>query len=140
MKYLFLCILVLLAGCSLFKPKPKVILPDPAILSAEIDDPMAPKPHSINEEKPPLKVMVSDGTSFESAILITGARARLEKLTAQHEVITNELGTEGTDWEIINNNTEQREKKHYDIIDVRLKKDDSQRSFYFDTTDFYENI
>lgn len=140
MKHLILCTLILLCGCSRFRPKPVVILPDPEVVSAEVNDPMAPSSLEIEEEKPKLEVAASDGNSFELAVVITGARGRLEKLTVQHDYLTERLGTEGTDWEITDEKTERVGAKHYDIITIRLLKENSERSFYFDTTDFYENI
>jgi hypothetical protein len=140
MRFLILCPLILLSGCSYFKAKPVVILPDPEIVSAEIDDPMAPSVSVTEEEKPELNVVATDGNSYASAIVITGARGRLEKLTAQQDILTERLGAEGTDWEITGEKTERVGAKQYDIITIRLLKDDSERSFYFDTTDFYQNI
>jgi hypothetical protein len=139
MKYLIFCSIVLLSGCSYFRSKPVVILPDPEIVSAEVDDPMAPSLREA-EEKPELKVVKTEGDSYDSAILVTGARGRLEKLTVQQDILTERLGTEGTDWEITDEKTERAGSKQYDIITIRLLKDDSTRTFYFDTTDFYENI
>ena len=140
MKYLLLIACIVIAGCS--QPPAltgKAELPDPAVISAEIRDPMAPDQYN-DPSTPPLSVSGGDGSSFDQAIVIVGARGRLILLKTQADAISKLFGPQEEAWKITSKQPERQNKTCYELLHISLTKDGSVHTIYFDVTDYMENL
>lgn len=83
-------------------------------------------------------VMYNDniGDSLENAVVIHGASNSGEGIIAENQYLSEKFGQRGLDWNKKGQSLIDKEDKYYDIIDIELK-DGTNKTVYFDITEFY---
>ncbi len=87
-----------------------------------------------------------DGTSFENAIIITGAENSRNGIAAEYEYVAKKLGAKSVDWKpggqgqtTLNDENKKNDEKNkkYDVLNFQNVLNNETLTFYFDITDFY---
>lgn len=76
-----------------------------------------------------------DGYSMDRAIIIN-ANTTARGITAEYDFITSKCGQKDLDWTFESQMAMRSNGRNYDYIKVKLKNED-EKSFYFDITQFY---
>ncbi len=77
-----------------------------------------------------------DGSSFTSAIVITGASGEADGVPSEYFYISQRHGVGGRDWKPAMQALHERNGRHFDIVTVSIIGEWSNRQYYFDISEF----
>ena len=80
----------------------------------------------------PIKFGGGDGSSFESAVLIQGAKDEKEGIAAEHQYLSSHFGS----WSLRRQSLVSQKARLYDVMDI-TEKNGTERSVLFDITEFF---
>ena len=153
--FLALFLLLGIFGCSTKKvPPADLITPDQD--SAELFDPMNPSAFAVDGESnayqsqnisskdgltPDVEEIsvTGSGASLSEPAVIKGVYSRLGKMDAENDFISEKLGKEGRDWKTKSVSSQNVGTRKCEIITVENIKEQSERSFYFDITEYSDS-
>ena len=78
-----------------------------------------------------------DGKSFETAIVITGAKTAPIGVNAEYDYVALKLGVENIDWKLIQQSLFNDENGNYDVLEVETKEG-TIKTFYFNIAEFFD--
>ncbi len=84
-----------------------------------------------------IKYSNHDGKSFETAIIITGAKSAPIGIEAEYDYVASKLGKEGENWELIQQSLFHHEDGDYDVLEV-LTEEGEEKTYYFNITEFFD--
>ena len=90
---------------------------------------------SEEQEKPP-KVFYKggDGNSYETAVVIDGAKNHRTGVEAEHTFISRTHGEKDKAWRIVSQSLSKEENRTYDIVEIELIGTGVRQYYYFDLT------
>ena len=75
-----------------------------------------------------------NGDSYETAVIIKGARKQSEGLEAEYSYLSRLHGEKDKTWRIHGQSIFREEKRVYDVIEIELIPSNEKRIYYFDVT------
>jgi len=78
-----------------------------------------------------------DGHSYEAAVVIVGAAAEPEGVTAEYFYISRKHGVQGRDWRPIMQALSEHGGRRFDVLTVSVASEWGDRVYYFDISDFF---
>ena len=85
------------------------------------------------------KITGGDGASIENALIVTAVDTN-DGVSAEKKYIESQCGKWYVDFTVDLQMQIDHQGRHYDLIYVKMKKDDSKREFWFDVTSFFGKL
>lgn len=87
-------------------------------------------------KKPKIEYSNHDGQTFETAIIITGARTAPVGIDAEYKYVTSKLGIQNVDWKLVLQSLYHTEDGSFDILEVKTKE--TLKTYHFNITEFFD--
>lgn len=84
-----------------------------------------------------VKYSKGSGTSIKTAVVVSDVQTESDGITAEYEWLAGKFGARNKDWKLVTQSLVSEEGKHYDRMDIVIKKGKKERSVYFDITAFF---
>ena len=78
----------------------------------------------------------SSGLSKKEAVIIH-ASSSMEGIPLEYKFVEAKEGKRGLHWHLVQQSLEHDKEKSYDILRIRLTKNNEEKTYYFDITDFF---
>jgi hypothetical protein len=78
-----------------------------------------------------------DGKSFETAIIISGAKTAPVGINAEYDYVASKLGVESIDWELVQQSLYHTDDGDFDVHEVKTKEGEVI-TYHFNITEFFE--
>lgn len=97
------------------------------------------KPLSNYSQKPDLSKVTyegGDGKTMETAIIVKAANER-DGIAAEYAYVATLYGQVRSNWNLVAQYSSSKNNKQYDVLKIKLTKNDQIVEIYFDITEFY---
>jgi hypothetical protein len=107
-------------------------LPEAVVTPPQTDTPTLLK----KTEAANVKIAGGDGLTIENAVIIT-AKSETTGIAAEYDFIGSKYGARNVAWQVLSQAVQNKKSKIYDVITIKLAKNDEKLDVYFDITNFY---
>jgi len=107
-------------------------LPEAVIAPPQTDAPSLLK----KTEAANVKIAGGDGLTIEKAVIIT-AKSETTGVAAEYDFIASKYGVRNVAWQVLSQSVQNKKNKVYDVITIKLAKNDEKLDIYFDIANFY---
>jgi hypothetical protein len=107
-------------------------LPEAVVVQPQTDVPtLLKKSESANVE-----FAGGNGLTIDNAVIIK-VKSETSGIAAEYDFIASKYGVRNVAWRVLSQSVQNKKNKVYDVISIKLAKNDEKLDVYFDITNFY---
>lgn len=78
----------------------------------------------------------SSGLTMDEAVVIHASNS-MEGIPLEYQFVAKKEGKRGVDWNLVQQSLQQNNDKSYDVLVINLTKNNEEKTYYFDITNFF---